>query len=73
MLAPKITEDDVKWLKLVDDSDRHDRKHRPLPAAVQTRLRSYGFIELRHKKFVLTAAGQKALKAGVTLDVDPGR
>ena len=69
MLDPKVTEDDLRWLQLIKESEGNDRKHRPLTAAVQQRLRSYGFIELRHKKFVLTSAGQKALKAGVTPDV----
>ena len=57
-----LTPGDLKWLTLVRESDLYSRKHRPLPVSVQTRLRGFGLIELRRRVFVLTAAGQKALK-----------
>jgi hypothetical protein len=65
MLSTKLTPEDLKWLTLVRESELHDRKHRPLPVVVQTRLRGLGLIDLRRHKFVLTAAGQRALKEGL--------
>ena len=63
MLGTKeLTPEDIKWLTLVRESDLHGRKHRPLTASIQTRLRGFGLIELRRRAVVLTAAGQKALK-----------
>ena len=57
-----LTPDDVKWLNLVREGEARDRKPRPMPTPVQARLRSYGLIEMRQKRLVLTRDGINALK-----------
>ena len=62
MVTQELKPEDIKWLQLVRANEMYNRKHRPMPIAVQTRLRSLGLIEIRARKPVLTAAGQRALK-----------
>lgn len=62
MFRLELSPEDIKWLSLVRENELRGRKHRPLPSAVQTRLRGAGLIELRRRDFVLTADGLKALK-----------
>lgn len=62
MFGLELTPEDLKWLALVRENELSGRKHRPLPASVQTRLRGLGLIDFRRRQFVLTAAGLHALK-----------
>jgi hypothetical protein len=62
MLTETLAPEDFKWLSLIREREQHEeRKHRPLPFSVQTRLRGLGLIESRRGKLILTSAGQRVL------------
>jgi hypothetical protein len=58
----ELTPEDIKWLALVREREMYNRKHRPLPTALLSRLRLLGVVETRHREVVLTRLGLQLLK-----------
>jgi hypothetical protein len=63
-MTHSLTPEDIKWLRHVREKETHGRLGRPLPAAVQSRLRYMGLIELRKGKLLVTSKGLDAMKSG---------
>ena len=64
-MSETLTEEDIKWLKLVREKETHGKLGRPLPSGIQSRLRYMGLIELRKGKTLVTARGLQAIKNGI--------
>ena len=62
MAKIELTPEDIKWLMLVREREMYDRKHRPMPAALLSRLRLLGVVETRRREVVLTRLGLQLLK-----------
>jgi hypothetical protein len=54
-----LTPEDFRWLGLVKEGEHARKRMRPLPAPVQSRLRSFQLIELKHGRYVLTREGER--------------